>query len=69
MARALVGAASSVASFTLVAFEALAHTRSTIADSPASALSIAVELTISVRAINPGNLEWADTVRAISRLH
>jgi hypothetical protein len=72
MTRAVIGARSTLASLSFVTIEALALTGLTVAKSLASTLSVSVTSIIvglgsaNIGAVNPGELEGADSVRAIT---
>jgi len=65
--RAVIGAGSSGAGTTLVAREALALTRVTVANTTVGALGILVARAKLVGGINPSDVERADTIRTIAR--
>lgn len=69
MSGALVGAGGAVASLALVALEALTHARAAVANAAAGTLSVAVKLSGLIGGVDPSQLERANAVRAISRLH
>lgn len=67
VARAIVGASSSLASTTLIAGEALALTTVTVADTSVGALSVLVVGANLVGSINPSDIIRADSLRAVTR--
>ena len=68
VATAIIGAGGTGTALTLVTIEALAFACSTIAKTSAGALSVLVELSLLVGGINPGKLERAHALRAITRV-
>jgi len=62
MTRALVRASGAVASLAFVSFKALAKSGPSVADTTASAFSVAVELSVAIGSIYPCKFERADAV-------
>jgi hypothetical protein len=66
--RAVVGAGSALASLALVAGEALAVASLSVAKTSTGTLGVLVAITVLIRGINPGYLERANAIRAITAI-
>jgi len=66
MTRAIIRAGGSLAPFSFVSFKAIAFSRGPIANTTAGTLGVLVAAPALIRGVYPGELEWANTVGAIS---
>jgi hypothetical protein len=66
VARAVVGAGGALAALALIAIEASALASLAVADTTAGALKVLVEVALTVGGVDPGDLEGADALRAVT---
>jgi len=68
MARAVIGAAGSVACLAFVPREALALSSLSVANALVGAFRILVVTAIFIRSVHPSEFKGADTIRAVTRV-